>query len=184
MRPPVPPSQPFPFLALSLSRTHVPLKSIPTYRFDAGVASERSIFPLAKIEYDDNYSGFAEEGLIQIVGMRRKQAQVWIPRRVTALALHPPTLEALDTFLDDTEVAWKSSALAETGINQNFITFKAPVPRQRVTMELGGPPQVVQASALIAAGLRAAIAETLGLQDFLDFQKAHPDKIKLVEEQP
>jgi len=182
MRPIRPPEQAFPFLALSMSRAHVPLKSMPLFRYDAGITSERSIFPVPQIETTDNYGELAEMGLVQIVGLRKKQAQVWIPRRVSPLVIHPPIMEALGVFMDETKVDWQPDSLQETDINKDFMTLKSPVPRQTIAMELGGPPRQLQADALIAAGLRLAVAETIVIQDFRDYQAAHPEKFRPLED--
>jgi hypothetical protein len=168
-KPVVQPPDIFPFLALSLSKNEVPLKRVPLFRLDAGTTSERSTFPFPVIKVADNYSDLADEGLVQVVPKKKfsrdKQLQVWLPRRVEPLRLHPPIVEAVGTFMVSAGADWDPATLEETDINKDFVTYKSPLPRQELTMELGGPAQTVATAALAAAAIRLAVAETMAVQD-------------------
>lgn len=174
----------WPFLALSQSKNHIPIKAKPLFRYDAGDTSADSLYPFPRIEESENqalYDELSEKALVSILGFRRnrKRVRVWLHRRVNPLGLHPPILEALDTYMQETGVDWRSDSLKETDINKNFATYVAPVPEQQVTLELGGPTLTVPAAAVVASGLRLAMRETLMIQDFRDelprLQQAHPD---------
>jgi hypothetical protein len=186
-KPRVPPTGIFPFLALSMSKNEVPLKAVPLFRLDAGVTSERSTYPFPIVKVEDNYSDLAEEGLVQIVSSRRfskeRQVQVWLPRRVNPLGLHPPIVEAVDSLMRETGVDWAAASLEETDINKDFVTYKAAVPRQELVMELGGPAQTVTAAALAASAMRLAVAETIAIQDGREvmelYLQQHPE-VKLI----
>jgi hypothetical protein len=166
---PVHPPDTFPFLSLSLSKNEVPLNHVPLFRLDAGVTSKESIFPFPVIKIEDSYSDFAEEGLVQIVRRKRfsrdQDVQVWLPRRVEPLKLHPPIVEAVGKFMVAAGADWDPTTLQETDINKDFLTLKGPVPRQGLTMELGGPAQTVTTAALAAAAMRLSVAETIHIQD-------------------
>lgn len=168
-KPVVQPTSVFPFLALSLSKNEVPLKRVPLFRLDAGVTSERSTFPFPVITVEDNYSDLAEEGLVQVVSKRifsrDKQLQVWLPRRVEPLLLHPPIVEAVGKFMVAAGADWDPASLQETDINKDFVTYVSPLPRQEVTMELGGPVQTITTTALAAAAIRLTVAQTMAVQD-------------------
>lgn len=118
---------------------------------------------------------------MQIVGRRSRQVRLWVPRKVRSLEIHPPITQALDAFLEETGVDWRSESLAETDINAQFRTLRAPIPKQEIVMELGGPPITVQASALVAAGVRLGIAHSLLLQDIQNLRDARPE---LFRQQP
>lgn len=182
-KPEKPPQDIFAFLALSLSKHEVPLQSIPLFRLDAGTTSERSNyhFPIVKVE--DEYSDLTEQGLVQVVRRSRlsseKDVQVWVPRRVNPLGLHPPIIQAVGSFMTEMGADWHPDALHETDINADFVTYRAPVSREKLRLELGGPTQQIRTSALAAAALRLAVAETILTQDrreVLDrYLEMHPE---------
>lgn len=184
----------FPFLVLSQSRAHVPLRSMPLYRFDAGDTSTTSAFPFPKLEKpihstdpyeralardDVNNTELAELALVKIarrrLSRRPKEVSILLHRSVNPLRFHPPLIDALDTFMETAKVNWDPHSLRETDINENFATYKAPVPQQQIMMELGGPPHIVDASAIVAAGMRMVVCETMAIQHILNLRDAQPD---------
>ena len=181
----------FPFLALSISKSGIPLQSMPLFRIDAGDTSPDSRYPFPIIRREDertDYGELAELGLVRIVPSRimsrNKDVQIWLNRSIEPLKLHPPIVEAAVTYITSLGIDWSPDSLRETAINANFQTLRAPVPRQKMLLELGGPPHAVTASAVIAAVMRLVTAETHATSDgkrILDgFLKRHPNA-KLIQ---
>lgn len=81
---------------------------------------------------------------------------------VKPIGFHPPVIQALQRFVASTGVAWDPASLADiAGMDQEFYHFETVVPDVEVVLTLDGEAHTTTASALVAAGLRTAICETV-----------------------
>jgi hypothetical protein len=91
-----------------------------------------------------------------------KTIRALLYKEVKPIGFHPPVTEALGHFISTHGIEWDPTSLTDiAGMDKNFYHFETQVPVAEVSFTIGGEVHTTTVSALVAAGLRAALCETV-----------------------
>jgi hypothetical protein len=195
---------PYPYLRL-LQNDDLPTKDEPTYVFQAALTRvpEEPFIPVG--DTDDDLAYWAELYLVTVDDREemtppamiydpaaqdglQARTEIWtidtlLPKTVKPIGFYAPLIEALGRFMKSHGSVWTPDSLDEIAeIGSDFYTFTTRVPEESIDLHLGGETYAVTASALIAAGLRLAVCETIRLSRYRPLITAVQENPELLKE--
>lgn len=193
---------PYPYLRL-LQNEELATKDRPTYAFQAALTRvpEEPFIPVG--DTDDDLAFQAEADLVAVYALEEIDApsivydpevegqerpedrivQAVLPKSVKPIGFHPPLIEALGRFMREQGSKWTPDSLGEiAGISPDFYSFETQVPAEQIQLNLGGETHIVDASALVAAGLRMTVCETIRVSRYRPLVTAVQEDPKLLQQ--
>lgn len=173
---------PYPYLQLFHNRKP-PAKDRPEYRFSAALTTtpDELLIPVDEQADADmlHLTIEANRVIVEDAPVKRdpviydpasennppiptKTIRALLYKGVQPIGFHPPTIEAVHRFVAQCGIEWNPESLTNiAGIDQDFYHFETQVPASEVSLTIGGEVHTTTVSALVAAGLRAALCETI-----------------------
>lgn len=173
---------PYPYLRL-LHNRYPPTKDSPEYQFVAALTTspDEPLVPVNEQAADDMLHLTVEANRVIVEDtlvtpdptiydpasensppIPTKTIRALLFRGVKPIGFHQPTIEAVYRFVAQSGIEWSPASLMDiAGMDENFYHFETQVPAAEVSLSIEGDTYTTTVSALVAAGLRAALCETI-----------------------